>query len=173
MTVKSHTSDVFTITLAFIIAATLLIGCDSKKGPTLKRGQALPPVSLPSTDGTDISIPDDISGKLTAIIFWSKGCPFCKKEMPRIEPLYRKYRDRGFNFVAIHMGPGMEASKDMQVNMGLSFPLLVDKDSTLRKRYGIVSVPTMFVLDGNGILTEKVLGGLGAGDLEKMILETL
>ena len=173
MTVPDRASGAFVILLSFMVSVTLLMGCDSNKGPTLRQGSALPHVSLASTDGRTLSIPEDFRGKLTVLLFWSKGCPFCKKEMPLIEPLYQKYRDRGFTFVAVHMGPGMDAARSMQADMGLSFPQLVDEDSRLRKHYGIVSVPTMFVLDDNGILREKILGGLGAGDLEKMILETL
>ena len=166
-------ADVHLTALVIAIALSLLSGCQGQKGPALSKGSPLPAVSLPATDGRSLSIPGDIKGKLTVLLFWGQGCSYCRKEMPLIEPLYRKYRDRGFSFVAILIGPGMEASIDMKAEMGLSFPMAVDESGSLRKLYGIAAVPTMFVLDEQGNLRERVLGGLGARDLEKMIQEGL
>ena len=171
-TIRRHITVSVTF-IAITFAMALLYGCDSKKGPTLRKGSPLPSISLPDTGGNTLEIPGDIKGKLTVILFWSQGCHYCKKEMPFIEPLYAKYRTRGFSFVAVHMGPGMEAATQMKADMGLSFPLVVDEKATLRKLYGIVSVPTMFVLDENGLISEKVLGGLGVRDIEKMLEENL
>jgi peroxiredoxin len=159
--------------ITLLLASVLAAGCQVRKGPTVSKVAARPVISLPSTDGKSINIPGDMKGNLTVLLFWSQGCPYCKKEMPLIEPLFKKYRHRGFSFVAVHMGDGMEASRSIKRDMGLTFPIVVDEKSSLRKLYGIVSVPTMFVLDGNGIVREKVLGGLGAGDLEKMIEERI
>jgi len=171
-TIRRHIS-VSAIFIAIVFAIVLLYGCDRKKGPTLRKGSPLPSVSLPDTEGNTIDIPGNFRGKLTVILFWSQGCHYCKKEMPFIEPLYAKYSARGFSFVAVHMGPGMEAAKAMKTDMGLSFPLVIDEKSSLRKLYGIVTVPTMFVLDESGLLSEKILGGLGARDIEKMLEESL
>lgn len=169
----SRNSALYITMTVLLLASALASGCQGSKGPTVSKGSVLPGISLPATDGRQLNIPGDMKGDLTVLLFWSQGCHYCKKEMPLIEPLYRKYRERGFSFVAIHMGPGMEASREMKEEMGLSFPIAVDESSSLGKRYGIVSVPTMFVLDRNGIVLEKVLGGLGAGDLEKLIKENI
>jgi thiol-disulfide isomerase/thioredoxin len=167
-------SSALSITITVVLlASALAAGCQNKNGSTVSRGSALPGISLPSTEGRVISIPGATKGDLTVILFWSQGCHYCKREMPLIEPLYRKYSDKGFSFVAIHMGPGMEAVRSMKEDMGLSFPIVIDENSSLGKLYGIVSVPTMFVLDRNGIVMEKVLGGLGAGDIEKLIKDNI
>jgi len=161
------------IFISILFSTVLFYGCHDKKGPTLRKGSSLPSVSLPDTGGGTIDIPGDVMGKLTVILFWSQGCPYCKKEMPFIEPLYAKYRGRGFSFVAVHLGPGMDAAAGMKADMELSFPIVVDERAILRKLYGIVSVPTMFVLEEDGLLSEKILGGLGARDIEKMLEERL
>lgn len=161
----------FAIAAAVLLVLALAWGCDAKKGPTVRQGAPLPAATLPSTEGNPVNIPADMKGGLTVLLFWSQGCHYCEKEMPRIEPLYEKYHAGGFNFLAIHMGPGMDASRQMKADMSLTFPMAVDEKSSLGKLYGIVSVPTMFVLDGKGIVREKILGGLGAADLEKLIRE--
>ena len=154
-------------------ALVILTGCTSdKKGPTLKRGERVPDINFVSTDGgASYSLPAETAGKLTVILFWSEGCPYCKKEMPFIQPVYEKYRDSGFEFVAVHAGPGMEASVAMKKSMGLTFPMVVDKDFRSKKAYGVRAVPSMYVLDAEGRLKERILGGLGAADIEKLIIE--
>lgn len=147
-------------------------GCENKKAPRVRSGQVLPSVSLPDTLGNTVTIPSGLEGdRINVILFWSQGCVYCKKEMPLIQPLYQKYREKGFSFVAIHMGKGLEASREMKADMGLGFTMLVDEKASLKKLYGVMAVPTMFVLDGKGVVMEKVLGGLGAQDIEKMIQE--
>lgn len=144
-------------------------GCDDKKGSGLQKGSPLPPLSLPDTEGNIINIPGDLSGSTKVLLFWRDGCTYCEREMPQIEPIYQKYHEMGLDFVAIHMGPGLEASKKLRDDMNLTFPLLIDKDSRTRKLYGVAAVPTMFVLDGKGLIRERILGGLGAGDIVKLI----
>ena len=162
---------IFAVVLIFV--PIFMTGCTSdKKGPTLKRGERVPDINFVSTHGgSTFSLPADTAGKLTVILFWSEGCPYCKKEMPFIQPVYEKYKDSGFEFVAVHAGPGMEAAAAMKKSMGLTFPMVVDEKFRSRKAYGVRAVPSMYVLDAEGKLKERILGGLGAADIEKLIIE--
>lgn len=155
-----------------ILAALWLLtlgGCDNKKDSALKKGSLLPPLSLPDTEGNILEIPGGLSGSTRVLLFWREGCTYCEREMPLIEPMYKRLHARGLDFVAIHLGPGFEASKKIRQEMGLSFPLVIDEDSRSRKLYGVAAVPTMFVLDGQGLIRERILGGLGVQDIEKLM----
>ena len=162
----------FLIIAVICFASMFMIGCTSdKKGPTLKRGERVPDITFASTEGGAFSLPADTAGKLTVILFWSEGCNYCKKEMPFIQPVYEKYKDSAFEFLAVHAGPGMEASVAIKKSMGLTFPMVVDEKFRSKKAYGVRAVPSMYVLDAEGKLKERILGGLGAADIEKLITE--
>ena len=45
----------------------------------------------------------DVEAKYLAIIFWSVDCGHCKKSLPKLYEIYEKYKDIGFNVLAVHM----------------------------------------------------------------------
>lgn len=159
--------------LSVLLLALPLAGCKGDRKPVLTRGQLLPSVTLPMVGGGQLNIPSDLKGKINIVLFWSQGCTYCKKEMPLLKPLYEKYHDKGFEFAAVHIGPGMEESGEMKSSMALPFVMAVDGEGSLNSRYGLVAVPTMFVLDSSGALQERVLGGLPVAEIEKMIQQRI
>lgn len=161
------------LAVALVALCVLLPAGCQKKRPVLKRGEPIPEISLMSTSSEMLSIPTDVQGRITMLLFWSQGCTYCKKEMPLIEPIYQKYADRGFAFVAIQVGPDMQAAKRFKSDLSITFPVVVDEDARVKGLYGVSAVPTMYVLDEKGLLKERILGGLGAADIEKMIQDTL
>jgi peroxiredoxin len=164
-----HLSKVF---ILFFVLIFVLVGCAPHKAPPVKKGMKLPALVLEDAAGVPFTIPADLKGKVVVMLFWSKGCPFCKREMPSMEPLYQKYKDRGYVFVGVHVGDGRDAVKMHTKTMGLTFPMLLD-EKKLTKLYGLVAEPSMFFLDREGVVTEKILGGLSAKNIEVILKEKL
>lgn len=160
--------------LAALCALALMAGCDTgPKGPVVRIGSALPPLTFTDATGAPVSLPASVAGKVAVVLFWQKGCRYCEREMPSIEPLYRKYGAEGFVYVGVHMGDDPGAVRSMVEANGLTFPMLVDAGSAARLAYGVNAVPTMFLLDREGIVREKILGGLGGDALERLVVEHL
>ncbi len=40
-------------------------------------------------------------GKASLIIFWEVWCPHCKREVPKLQGTYDKYKDRGLNVIGL------------------------------------------------------------------------
>jgi thiol-disulfide isomerase/thioredoxin len=118
-------------------------------------------------------VPDGLEGKVVVLLFWHEGCHYCKEGMPATEELYRKYGERGFEFAAVQVGGSQKTGRDLVSEHGLTFPMLYDRESTVLEEYRIFGTPTMFFMDGQGRLTEKILGDLDARALEEMVLEKL
>ena len=45
----------------------------------------------------------DLKGKVTLVNFWATTCVSCVKEMPALTAPYNKYKDRGYDTVAVAM----------------------------------------------------------------------
>lgn len=167
--VSNGCNALLSILIATLLALAPLAGCAQKK-PAVAVGQKLPSLSLSNTSGERFTLPPDIEGKLTVILFWSKGCQYCKQEMPLMQPLFAKHKESGFLIVGVHEGDDPAAVSEMVQANGLEFPMLVDSKAEARKLYGIVAVPTMFVIAPDGSVREKILGGLSAEQIEKLVL---
>ncbi|MEG9297656.1 TlpA disulfide reductase family protein [Mangrovibacillus sp. Mu-81] len=97
-------------------------------------------------------------GKKVIINFWATWCPPCKEEMPIMEEFYKKH-SADVEILAINIDPQYNV-KEYQKSMGLTFPILLDKDDKINKAYEILTVPTTYVINEQGIITHKQIGAI-------------
>jgi len=79
--------------------------------------------------------------------------------MPVLERLHREYAARGLAVVGINVGEDVEAMRRYANGVGLSFPLVHDPDGKIFALYGVVGLPTTFVVGRDG---RAVAFGVGA-----------
>ena len=144
-----------------------LSGCGRKEPPAV--GIAPPKFSLPDLKGEKIAMPDDFSGKVVVIRFWIDSCKSCEKEMPEIDEIYKKYKDKGLVVLAINVGQTRNAAEAFAKKLNISYPVLLDIDSATTERYGVKAVPFTFVVDRKGVVTKRILGETERKSFEKMI----
>lgn len=80
--------------------------------------------------------------------------------MPRLQPLYEKYKDRGFRVVAVEATHDTAAAKKFIAAKGLTYTFLEDNDdaNVVRGLFGVHSFPTAFVIDRRGKIMYYHLG---------------
>jgi peroxiredoxin len=88
-------------------------------------------------------------------------------------PLYEKYRDRGFQVIAVDSYRDTDRATKFIAEKGLAYPCLENGEGDAEFVYGtynVTSYPTSFLIDGDG----KVLFihvGFDEGDEEKLAVE--
>lgn len=97
-------------------------------------------------------------GKKVIINFWATWCPPCKEEMPVMEEFYKNNREN-IEVLAINIDPQYNV-EEYKESMGLTFPILLDKDDKINKAYDILTVPTTYVINEQGIITHKQIGAI-------------
>jgi peroxiredoxin len=98
-------------------------------------------------------------GKVVLLNFWATWCPPCRDEMPGLEKLYRGFNSGDFALLAVSIdisGSGV-VSRFMQ-EMDLTFPALLDTKKRVSRKYGVVSIPTTFLIDCGGYIVGKAIG---------------
>ncbi len=142
--------------------------------PVVSNGPKAPDFTLPSLDGSNVSLSDYVGKKVVLIDFWSTTCDPCMVEMPHLVELYKKYKDKGFIVLAVTLdGPESRAQVSSVVHdKGMIFPVLLDEETTVVSRYNPKKeMPFSVVIDkGGGIVSKH--GGYTPGD-EKKLEETL
>ena len=133
------------------------------------------PSRIPLSDlrGNSVVIPSDFKGRVVVIHFWASWCPTCRGEMIALETLYGKYGGKGVTPCSIGIGEKRETAISYLKNMTLSYPVLLDPDSSTKKPFGVAGIPTYFVLDREGVIRHRILGKADPEGLEKIVRSLL
>jgi len=97
-------------------------------------------------------------GKPMLINFWATWCAPCREEMPAMERLYVKHRERGFVLLAVSVDTDAALVKPFLEKYRLTFPVALDARMDLANTYGVRALPASFLIDRHGYLTALALG---------------
>jgi cytochrome c biogenesis protein CcmG/thiol:disulfide interchange protein DsbE len=103
----------------------------------------------------------DLRGMVVVINLWTSWCPPCRAEMPAIEAVYQANKELGLEVLAVNSTyQDSEASAAAFVQgLGLTFPILLDRDGGVSNRYQLRALPTTYFVDRQGIIRSVVPGG--------------
>ena len=141
-------------------AATQVLDPFEKAGVVeLKEGQQAPGFALLTLDGGRVSLTDH-RDKLVVLNFWATWCQPCTVEMPSLEALWRRYRDRGLLVVGVCVDRGApKALLEPYVrNLKLTFPILLDPDSKTSDRWRVTALPATFIVRPGGEVAGMAMG---------------
>lgn len=152
------------ILLLLCCVAVMAAGC-SKGTPGVpgkapaEKAQA-PEISVISLDNQQLTLAG-LKGKVVLLNFWATWCPPCREEIPSMMKLNKLMKGKPFQMVCVSVDEGgKKAIEEFFKNSGLSLPAYTDSTGQVAKTYGITGVPETFVIDKNGMIVKKVIGGL-------------
>jgi thiol-disulfide isomerase/thioredoxin len=99
----------------------------------------------------------ELKGNVVFLNFWATWCGPCRTEMPSMETLYQRFKDRSFVMLAIDLQEDREDVSSFMRQMGLTFPVGID-DGPISRMYGISAIPTTFIIDKNGYIISAIAG---------------
>ena len=100
----------------------------------------------------------EFRGKIVFINFWTTWCLACVVEMPSMEKLHQKFKDKDFVMLAVNLQESASKIRQFFKEYKLTFLALLDTTGDVGAAFGIRSIPMTFILDKNGRITGKVLG---------------
>lgn len=114
-----------------------------------------PDFMLPTTDGKTLKL-SDLKGKVVIIDFWATWCPPCRKGIPDLVDLKKKFGKKGLEIVGISVD---QDTKDQVVpfmkEYGINYPIVYGNTNVYRSYGGIEAIPTTFIVDKTG----KIVAG--------------
>jgi peroxiredoxin len=125
----------------------------------LKEGQQAPGFTLATLDGGKAS-PADHRDKLVILNFWATWCQPCTLEMPSLEALWSRYRERGLVVIGVSVDRGSPRAllEPYVRNLKLTFPILLDPDSRTSDRWRVTAIPATFIVRPGGDVAGMVTG---------------
>ncbi|MDR2768080.1 MAG: TlpA family protein disulfide reductase [Treponema sp.] len=108
----------------------------------------------------------DYRGKVVFVNLWATWCGPCAAEMPSMEILYRRYKERGLEILAVNLREDAQTVTAFMNRYHLSFPALLDPDGKIGSRYGVQAIPTSFILDRRGRVVLHLVGSIDWNNAE-------
>jgi len=99
-----------------------------------------------------------LKGKIVFLNFWATWCSPCREEMPSMQKLYARFKDKDFAMVAVSLNEPASAVKNFFKDYNLTFTALLDSDGELMSPYGIRGIPNTFIIDRDGTIIGKAFG---------------
>ncbi|MDY0946110.1 TlpA disulfide reductase family protein [Frigoribacterium sp. CFBP9039] len=138
------------------------------------------PVEFTSeTDTGETLSRSDYDGDVVVLNFWYAGCPPCRAEAPDLEQVHDDYADEGVQFIGVNVRDQAATSQAFARTFDVGYPSVVDTNDgavqlALAGTIAPNSVPTTIVLDQQGRIAARILGGLdGPSILDTLVSDTL
>lgn len=136
--------------------------------------QTAPQSNFVLLDGSSKST-NDLKGKVTLVNFWATSCVTCVAEMPEIIATHNKYKDQGFDTLAIAMSydPPSYVVNFAQSRQ-LPFNVALDNTGAVAKAWGDVKLtPTTYIVNKQGEIVKTYIGQPNFEELHKLIEKLL
>jgi peroxiredoxin len=108
-----------------------------------------PDFTLRGADGRNVRL-DELRGQVVLVNFWATWCGPCREEMPRLDALYGRYRKSGFVLLGVNIDDDPATALATARKLGVSFPVLLDTDKQVSRRYDLGTMPSTVLVDRDG-----------------------
>ena len=99
----------------------------------------------------------DIKATEKLVVFWASWCPACNKELPYIKEYYTEFKKKGGEIIAISLDfDQTEFNNATKELTWYNYTDLLRWDSPIAELYNVDSTPTIFLLDKDNKIVQKV-----------------
>jgi thiol-disulfide isomerase/thioredoxin len=125
-----------------------------------------------STAGQQVSV-SNLKGKTVLVVFWASWSEQFVKDLPVLRALYEQYRPRGFEVLGVNLDQTPDLATGFDKQNRVTWPSIFEPgslDSPISKQFGILTVPTMLLVDRTGKVTHI---NLTVSELQEQIGDAL
>jgi cytochrome c biogenesis protein CcmG/thiol:disulfide interchange protein DsbE len=128
-------------------------------------GRPAPAYRAVSSSGDSVSL-GALRGKPVLLNVWATWCHPCREEIPELQQLHERYRDRGLQTVGVSVDAiGDESAiRDFMQRYGMTYPVWRDPSESVSATFLVIGVPATFLIDRGGVLRWKKTGPIARGD---------
>ena len=110
--------------------------------------QPAPSINLPGINGTVQSA--NLKGKVIYVDFWASWCKPCKQSFPWLNDMQAKYKQLGFEVVAINVDQEQSAANDFLQKLSPQFTVAFDPSGKTAEQFHVQGMPSSYLIDRQG-----------------------
>jgi peroxiredoxin len=95
-------------------------------------------------------------GKVVVVNFWATWCPPCRKELPDLEALHKRFAAKGLVILGI-TDEKADVVKPFVARQGMTYPVLLDPDRKAGKRFRVEGIPRTLIYGRTGKLAAQAV----------------
>ena len=133
------------------LIGSLLLAAILSAAPVLA-GDATGPAAeftLPARTGETVAL-SSLKGRVVLINFWATWCGPCRKEMPLLEQIQKKYASLGFTLLGVNVEEDTAMMDTFLKDVPVTFPILLDPANGISKLYNVSAMPSTVIVDRKG-----------------------
>lgn len=133
------------------------------------KGQSLT-LAGPDASGRQVSVPA-LKGRVVLVVYWASWSQQFNTDVAVLRALYEQYADRGLQIVGVNLDQQAADMTEFARQNRVTWPNIFQPgglDAPLAQEYGILTVPTMLLVDRSG---RVVSNNLTVNDLKERLAE--
>ena len=120
-------------------------------------GDRAPNFSINADNGRAVT-PANFGGKILLLNFWATWCAPCVNEIPSLNQLQSRFRDRGLVVLGVSVDKDEAAYRQFVNRFRLSFLTARDPEQKINNDYGTVQFPETYIINAQGQVIDKIIG---------------
>src|SRR5262245_26928815 len=134
---------------AGVLQALRLVGYPAETRP--------PGFRATTADGRRVSL-EELRGRVVFLNFWATWCLECRQELPMLEQLHRAYAPRGLMVLGVNFQETPKTVQQYAREQDLSMVMLIDRPGVITRSYGVIGLPTSFLIGRDGRAVARAIG---------------
>lgn len=127
-----------------------------------------PDFTLQKLDGGTIALSEFKGKKPVVVDFWASWCPNCRRDMPKMNAMYPKYKDK-VEIIGVNLRESEGTVKEFVAENGIGFPIALDPSGQAARAFGIQYTNTHFLIDKEGNMVRAIPGDISEADILSLI----
>jgi cytochrome c biogenesis protein CcmG, thiol:disulfide interchange protein DsbE len=150
---KSVLSLVCATAFAAVLGTVFTLG-PARAAPEI--GKAAPELVVTELDGQTFDLAK-LRGKVVLVNYWATWCAPCRKDMPKLDALYRRYHDQNLEMIGISIDRDSDLGKVRKVAPKLAYPVALLKGITNDGFGPPAGVPITWIVDADGKVSDMMI----------------
>ena len=136
---------------------------------SVKVQEPAPNFSARDLDGNEAVLDSFHGEKVVLLDFWATWCGPCRMAMPHLQTLHDNFKSHGLEILSVNLREPAPQVKQFIDKKKYTFRVVLDENGVISDQYGVRAIPTVVVVDKQGLVQWLQVGFSESKELDQLI----